>query len=92
MSKTYASELARKEIVTVEGTVVGELDNLVFDLDTGEIIDMVVKPDRDLNRGRYREDGKFVRIPFSAVCAIRDYVVVDDALAVGESAPRLRPG
>jgi sporulation protein YlmC with PRC-barrel domain len=81
MSKVYARSLAGKEIVTVEGTVLGEVENLVMDLETGALLDLVVKPDSELYRRRYREDGKFVLIPFASVCAVKDYIVVDEGKA-----------
>jgi len=81
MSKVYARSLAGKEIVTVEGTVLGEVENLVMDLETGALLDLVVKPDSELYRRRYREDGKFVLIPFNSVCAVKDYIVVDEGKA-----------
>ncbi|ABK13878.1 PRC-barrel domain protein [Methanothrix thermoacetophila PT] len=82
MKKVFASDLAGKEIVTVDGIVLGELENITFNADTGELVDLVVKPDRNLSRVRYRADGKFVRIPFSAVCAIKDYIVVDEGKSI----------
>ncbi len=37
-----------------------------------------MKPDSGLNRSKYREDGKFVLIPFASVVAVKDYIVVDE--------------
>lgn len=82
VSKVYARSLAGKEIVTVEGTVLGSLDNIVLDLKTGDLVDLVVKPAKDLPRQRYREEGRFVLVPFEAVCAVKDYIVVDESRAV----------
>lgn len=82
MSKIYAGNLAGKEIVTVEGTILGEVENMVFDIQTGLLVDLVVKPDSELSRLKYREEGKFVLIPFDSVCAVKDYIVVDDNKAI----------
>lgn len=82
MSKIYAGNLAGKEIVTVEGTILGEVENIVFDIQTGLLVDLVVKPDSELSRQKYREEGKFVLIPFDSVCAVKDYIVVDDNKAI----------
>jgi sporulation protein YlmC with PRC-barrel domain len=81
MSEIFARGLAGKEIVTVEGTVMGELENIVLDIKTGRLIDLVVKPDSELYRRKYREDGKYVLIPFESVCAVKDYIVVDESKA-----------
>jgi sporulation protein YlmC with PRC-barrel domain len=82
MSKVFAGSLAGKEIVTIDGTVLGEVENIVFDLETGRLLDLMVRPDSELYRRKYREEGKFVLIPFSSVCAIKDYIVVDESRAI----------
>ncbi len=82
MSKVFAGSIAGMEIVNIDGAVLGELENMVFDPKTGELIDLVVKPDSELARERYREDGKYVLISFGAVSAIKDYIVVDENRAV----------
>jgi sporulation protein YlmC with PRC-barrel domain len=82
MTKIYAGNLAGKEIVTVEGTILGDVENMVFDIQTGALVDLVVKPDAQLARQKYREDGKFILIPFGSVKAVKDYIVVDDSKAI----------
>jgi sporulation protein YlmC with PRC-barrel domain len=82
MAKVYAGDLAGKEVVTIEGTVMGDVDNMIFDVNTGILVDLVITPDAELNRQKYREAGKFVLVPFSSVCAVRDYIVVDDSRAI----------
>jgi sporulation protein YlmC with PRC-barrel domain len=49
---------------------------------TGKLVDLVVKPNSGLDRSKYREDGKFVLIPFSSVVAVKDYIVVDESRAM----------
>jgi sporulation protein YlmC with PRC-barrel domain len=78
MGKVFAGSIAGMEIVNTDGTVLGRLENMVVDLKTGELIDLVVKPDSALRPNRYREDGKYVLIPYGSVCAIKDYIVVDE--------------
>jgi sporulation protein YlmC with PRC-barrel domain len=82
MTKIYAGNLAGKEIVTVEGTILGDVENMVFDIQTGALVDLVVKPDAQLARQKYREEGKFILIPFGSVKAVKDYIVVDDSKAI----------
>ncbi len=78
----FAGTMAGKEIVNIDGAVLGELENVVFELKTGKLVDLVVRPDSELNRMKYREQGKFVLIPFSSVVAVKDYIVVDESRAV----------
>ncbi|NMB86171.1 MAG: PRC-barrel domain protein [Methanosaeta sp. PtaB.Bin018] len=82
MGKVFAGTMAGKEIVNIDGAVLGELENVVFELKTGKLVDLVVRPDSELNRMKYREQGKFVLIPFSSVVAVKDYIVVDESRAV----------
>ena len=60
MSKIYARSLAGKEIVTMAGTVLGELENIILDPETGKLIDLLVKPDSELDPARYRKEGKLI--------------------------------
>ncbi len=82
MGKVFAGSIAGKEIVNIDGAVLGELENVIFELKTGKLVDLVVKPDSELNRLKYREDGKNVLIPFSSVVAVKDYIVVDESRAM----------
>ncbi len=82
LSKVFAGDIAGKEIVNIDGTVLGVVENVVFDLQTGQLIDLVAKPDSQLRRQKYREDGKYVLIPFGSVVAIKDYIVVDESRAI----------
>jgi len=70
-----ARSLARKTVTLSDGTVVGQLYNITVDLRTGALIDLLVKPAREIP-GLKMEDGLYV-IPFESVKAISDYIVID---------------
>ena len=78
----FSGSIAGKEIVNIDGMVLGELEDVIFDVQTGKLVDLLVKPDKELNRMKYREDGKFVLIPFASVVAIKDYIVIDESRAM----------
>jgi len=82
LGKVFAGSIADKEIVNVDGRVLGDLENLIYEVMTGRLVDLVVKPNSGLDRSRYREDGKYVLIPYSSVVAIKDYIVVDESRAM----------
>lgn len=82
MGKVFSGSIAGKEIVNIDGMVLGVLDDVTLEIKTGKLVDLKVKPDRELNRMKYREDGRFVLIPFASVVAIKDYIVVDESRAV----------
>ncbi len=90
MGKVFAGSIGDKEIVNIDGTVLGDLENIIYEVMTGKLVDLVVKPNSGLvvkpnsglDRSKYREDGKFVLIPFSSVVAVKDYIVVDESRAM----------
>jgi sporulation protein YlmC with PRC-barrel domain len=82
MGKVFSGSIVGKEIVNIDGAVLGELENVIFEVQTGKLVDLQVKPDSGLDRSKYREDGKLVLIPFSSVVAVKDYIVVDESRAM----------
>lgn len=77
MAKVFAKNLPSKKVMTTDGGEMGTLANITMDLRTGSLLDLVVKPDMALDAERYEMDGKYILLPFHAVRAIKDYVVVD---------------
>ena len=67
-----------KKVVTKSGKVFGEVKNLTFEVRTGEILQLVLKNTTgyceglDLERTKQNE----VLVPYSAVVALGDFVVV----------------
>jgi len=82
MGKVFAGSIADKQIVNIDSAVLGDLENVIYEVLTGKLVDLVVKPNSGLDRSRYREDGKYVLIPYSSVVAIKDYIVVDESRAM----------
>jgi sporulation protein YlmC with PRC-barrel domain len=82
MGKVFSASIAGKEVVNIDGMVLGHLEDVVFEVQTGKLVDLLVKPARELNRSKYREDGKYVLIPFASVVAIKDYIVIDESRAM----------
>jgi sporulation protein YlmC with PRC-barrel domain len=82
MGKVFSGSIAGKEVVNIDGMVLGDLEDVIFDVQTGKLVDLLVKPDKELNRIKYREDGRFVLIPFASVVAIKDYIVIDESRAM----------
>ncbi len=82
MGKMFAGSIADKQIVNIDGAVLGDLENVIYEVLTGKLVDLVVKPNSGLDRTKYREDGKYVLIPYSSVVAVKDYIVVDESRAM----------
>ncbi len=70
-----ARSLAKKTVTLSDGTVVGQLYNIMVDLKSGTLLNLLVKPVREIP-GLKMEDGLYV-IPFESVKAISDYIVID---------------
>ena len=77
MTKVFTTNIVNKSVMSTDGDNIGMLSNIVIDLRSGELIDLVVKPDMEADRSGYRTEEDFVFIPFESVRAIKDYVVVD---------------
>ncbi|NLA38548.1 MAG: PRC-barrel domain containing protein [Methanomicrobiales archaeon] len=77
MSKTFSRNLARKKVMSNDGMLIGTVRNVMVDLDTGQVIDLIIRPDDTFKTDGYRMDGDRMFIPFEAVKDIKDYIVVD---------------
>ncbi len=77
MAKIFAKNLSKKNVVSSDGSVLGVLYNIVMDAPTGDLIDLVVKPDMSNDKSRYKPEGNYILVPFSSVRAVRDFIVVD---------------
>ncbi|NYT06117.1 MAG: PRC-barrel domain containing protein [Methanomicrobiales archaeon] len=81
MKKTYSRSLSKKKVMSTDGMVIGQIKNIMVDLDTGLVVDLVVKPDQTFDTAGYSMDGERMFIPFEAVKDIKDYIVVDRYLS-----------
>ena len=77
MSKTFSRSLARKKVMSNDGMLIGTIRNVMVDLNTGQVVDLIVKPDDTFRTDGYRMDGDRMFVPFEAVKDIKDYIVVD---------------
>ena len=79
-SKKYSKELLNKTVVTKSGKRFGEVKDLIFDTRTGELIQLMLKSPTDFATNIELEQDKNnnLLIPFSAVMAVGDFVVVSE--------------
>jgi sporulation protein YlmC with PRC-barrel domain len=76
-----ARQLGGKRSITTTGKEIGRLDDIIVDEATGEMESMVIEPDAETAEDiRFQKDaqGDFV-VPFKAVRAISDVIVVEEA-------------
>lgn len=78
--KNIFSDLLNKMIVTKEGKRLGFVKDLIFETRSGELINIVVKDatpyTRNLNLER--TTSKDLLIPYNAIIAIGDFVIVSE--------------
>lgn len=79
MSEILAENLSGKAVMGSDGTELGMLYNITMDLKTGELADLVVEPDEELDATSVAFDhddaGRF-QVPVNRVQAVKDYIVV----------------
>lgn len=84
MTKVFAKNLSSKQVMATDGTELGVLFNIVMDGKTGDLMDLIVKPDMSLDISKYKTDDQYILLPFTSVRAIKDYIVVDKNIATGK--------
>ncbi len=78
MTKLFATEMVDKKVLSTDGDNIGTLSNIVIDLRSGDLVDLVVKLDMEADKSNLRiNEGGSAYLPFDSVRAIKDYVVVD---------------
>ena len=83
MANVFAKNLSSKQVMATDGTEIGILFNIVMDVRTGSLIDLIVKPDMSLDTSKYQTYDQYILLPFESVRAIKDYIVVDKNIAKG---------
>lgn len=76
--KRYARQLAGKLVVSKTGKKFGEVDNISFELRTGELMHIVLKNPTGYCESLEleRDKNNALLVPWSSVIAIGDFVVV----------------
>lgn len=78
MAKYYAKNLLdNKRVMSTDAKELGILENILIDSKTGNIIDLIVRPNPSIDISKYRKEDNYILLPFSAVSAVKDYVIVD---------------
>lgn len=75
----FASDLSAKKVVDTSGSEIGVLDHLRIEATTGDLTNLLVRPVPNLKVGEFETSGSLIVLPFAAVKAVKDVVVVDSA-------------
>lgn len=79
--KRYSKQILGKTVITKSGKKFGEVGNITFETRTGELIQIILRNPTTYTEGLELEkdtEGNLT-IPFSAVMAIGDFVVVSES-------------
>ena len=78
--KKYSKQLIGKTVVTKTGKKFGEVGNIIFETRTGELLQVMLKNRTAFTEGLDLEKDNQGNplVPFSAVIAIGDFVVVSE--------------
>jgi sporulation protein YlmC with PRC-barrel domain len=79
MADILAEKLSGKAVMGSDGTELGMLYNITMNLRTGELADLVVKPEEETSFDtdfEVDENGNY-RLPARSVQAVKDYIVVE---------------
>ncbi len=76
--KKYSKQLLGKTVVTKSGKRFGEVGNITFETRTGELIHIILRNPTSYTEGLdlEKDHNGDMMIPFSAVIAVGDFVVV----------------
>jgi len=77
MKKISAQKLSGKMVMDLDGGEIGILHNVVVDVATGMLSELVVKPAAELDTSGFKEGDEYIFIPFQAVKAMKDVIIVD---------------
>lgn len=78
--KKYSKQLVGKTVVTKSGKRFGEVGNISFETRTGELIQIVLKNPTSYAEGieLEKDSSGNLMIPYSAVIAVGDFIVVSE--------------
>ena len=78
--KKYSKQILGKTVVTKSGKRFGEVGNITFETRTGELLQIILKNPTSYADGieLEKDDKGHLTIPYSAVIAVGDFVVVSE--------------
>ncbi|NMG82720.1 MAG: PRC-barrel domain containing protein [Methanosarcinales archaeon] len=80
MEKVFAKNMSRKSVTSIDGVELGIAVNIIINTRTGELKDLVVKPNHATDT-KFKMKGNIMYIPFASVRSVRDHVIIDTKLA-----------
>lgn len=76
-SEQFTHNIRRKRVMSTDGKIIGQIKNISFDTETGQLQTLIVKPDAGFDTTGYKVENEAIYLPFEAVKDITDFIVVD---------------
>lgn len=76
--KKFATDIVKRSVVTTDGELIGYVNNIVVDMDTGQIRTVLVDPSGNIKFPGFQKDpkGRYM-IPLSSMRSFKDVFVVE---------------
>ncbi len=76
-----ARQLGGKRVITNKGEELGRISDIQFEESTGELVYILIDPNPESKLAKnLRREGDLVVIPYKALFAVGDVVVVDESM------------
>jgi sporulation protein YlmC with PRC-barrel domain len=76
-SEQFTHSIRKKRVMSTDGKIIGQIKNITFDSATGQLLNIVVRPDQTFDASCYKLDNDAIALPFEAVKDITDFIVID---------------
>ncbi len=82
MPKKFANDLLDMSVVSSGGQMIGKIDDLVFDTDTGAVKNILIAPagEFDFNGLQRDPEGRYV-VSLKSLISVEDVIMVDTSKA-----------
>lgn len=76
-SEQFTHNLRKKRVMSTDGKIIGQLKNIAYDTETGQLLSLTVRPDPGFDTTGYKVENEAITLPFEAVKDITDFIVLD---------------
>ncbi|MDO5844088.1 MAG: PRC-barrel domain-containing protein [Methanocorpusculum sp.] len=76
-SEQFTHNIRKKRVMSTDGKIIGQIKNISFDTETGQLQTLIVRPDPGFDTSGYKVENDSIYLPFEAVKDITDFIVVD---------------
>jgi sporulation protein YlmC with PRC-barrel domain len=73
----FTHTIRKKRVMSTDGKIIGNIKNISFDSETGQLLKLIVRVDPTFDAAGYKLSGDALSLPFEAVKDITDFIVVD---------------